>query len=139
MRLAFLAILVAALAACASIPDPGGRDHQVVFELTSDEPKSWNALLNNVENVRAALPGTRVEVVAHGPGLRLLTKAHNAEVAARMAALAAQEIVFAACLNTMKRMQVAPEQLSPFAVPVDSGVAEVVRKQADGWAYVRSG
>ena len=29
--------------------------------------------------------------------------------------------------------------LSPFAATVDSGVAEVVRKQETGWSYVRSG
>ena len=47
-------------------------------------------------------------------------------------------VVFAACENTMKKKNVAKEDLLPFATTVDSGVAEVVRKQEAGWAYLKS-
>lgn len=134
-----LLVILALLA--VSLPGmlQAGDAYRAVFELTSDNPKQWTALLNNVENLRKALPGTAVEVVAHGPGLQLLMREHNAEVAARMEDLAKQGVVFAACQNTMKRMNVSPDQLSPFAQTVDSGVAEIVRKQQAGWAYLRSG
>lgn len=39
----------------------------------------------------------------------------------------------------MKRMRVTKEELLPFAVTVDSGVAEVVRKQEEGWSYIKGG
>ena len=133
--LVILALLAVSLPGMMQASDA----YRAVFELTSDNPKQWTALLNNVENLRKALPGTAVEVVAHGPGLQLLMREHNAEVAARMEDLAKQGVVFAACQNTMKRMNVSPDQLSPFAQTVDSGVAEVVRKQQAGWAYLRSG
>jgi intracellular sulfur oxidation DsrE/DsrF family protein len=134
-----LLVILALLA--VSLPGmlQAGDAYRAVFELTSDNPKQWTAVLNNVENLRKALPGTRVEVVAHGPGLQLLMREHNSEVAARMEDLAKQGVVFAACQNTMKRMNVSPDQLSPFAQTVDSGVAEIVRKQQAGWAYLRSG
>lgn len=134
-----LLVILALLA--VSLPGmlQAGDAYRAVFELTSDNPKQWTAVLNNVENLRKALPGTSVEVVAHGPGLQLLMREHNAEVAARMEDLAKQGVVFAACQNTMKRMNVSLDQLSPFAQTVDSGVAEIVRKQQAGWAYLRSG
>jgi intracellular sulfur oxidation DsrE/DsrF family protein len=134
-----LLVILALLA--VSLPGmlQAGDAYRAVFELTSDNPKQWTAVLNNVENLRKALPGTSVEVVAHGPGLQLLMREHNSEVAARMEDLAKQGVVFAACQNTMKRMNVSPDQLSPFAQTVDSGVAEIVRKQQAGWAYLRSG
>jgi intracellular sulfur oxidation DsrE/DsrF family protein len=48
-------------------------------------------------------------------------------------------VVFAACENTMKKQNVTKEQLMPFVITVDSGVAEVVRKQEAGWAYIKGG
>ena len=56
---------------------------------------------------------------------------------ARMEDLARAGVVFAACENTMKKKNVTKEDLLPFAKTVDSGVAEVVRKQEGGWAYLR--
>ncbi|MGH7937542.1 MAG: hypothetical protein ACRD5Z_25205 [Bryobacteraceae bacterium] len=39
----------------------------------------------------------------------------------------------------MKRKGIGKDQLLPIATTVDSGVAEVVRKQEAGWSYIKSG
>jgi intracellular sulfur oxidation DsrE/DsrF family protein len=84
---------------------------------------------NNVENLRKALGAdTKVEVVVHGSGLGLLLATNTAQ-SGRMKQLAGDGLVFAACRNTMQRQNVSADQLLPFATTVDSGVAEVVRKQ----------
>ena len=36
----------------------------------------------------------------------------------------------------MKNRNVKTEDLFPFASQVDSGIAEMVRKQEQGWAYI---
>jgi intracellular sulfur oxidation DsrE/DsrF family protein len=36
----------------------------------------------------------------------------------------------------MKAMKVKSEELFPFAIEVDSGIAEITRKQEAGWAYI---
>ena len=101
-------------------------------------PEQWEALLNIVENVRKALgANTQVEVVAHGKGLGILLK--ESIVKDRLEKIAGAGVVFAACENTMKKKGVTKDQLLPAATTVDSGVAEVVRKQTAGWAYVKSG
>ncbi|PTY04280.1 hypothetical protein DB347_20515 [Opitutaceae bacterium EW11] len=118
---------------------PAARAYRVVVELTSADPAVWSGVLNNIENLRRALgPETQVEVVAHGAGLGFL-QATNTGQADRMKQLAHDGVVFAACRNTMKRQNVSAEQLQPFATTVDSGVAEVVRRQTEGWAYLRTG
>lgn len=115
------------------------QKHRVVFEVTTDDKEQWTALLNNVENLQKAFgPGkVEAEVVAHGKALGLLTK--ESAVKERLEKIAATGVVFAACENTMKRKNVTREQLLPAATTTDSGVAEVVRKQAEGWAYIKSG
>lgn len=114
--------------------------HRVVFEITTDDPEQWAAVLNNAENVRKALgpDKTDVEVIAHGSGLSMLVAANAGDQRARMEALSRDGVVFAACENTMKKKNVTKEALVPFAKTVDSGVAEVVRKQEAGWAYLKS-
>lgn len=44
-----------------------------------------------------------------------------------------------ACENTTERKGVARDALFSFATTVDAGVAEVVRKQEEGWSYAKSG
>ena len=111
----------------------------MIFELTSDDAEAWKGVLNNVENVQKALGPTSIEVVAHGKGLALLTASRTPPSCDRLKQSADGGVVFAACENTMKRQNLQKEDLVPFATTVDSGVAEVVRKQEAGWSYLRSG
>lgn len=116
------------------------KAHRVVFEVTSEGTEQWQAILNNVENLQKAFgkESTEVEVVAHGKGLGLLKKT-NTELKDRIASLSSPTARFVACENTMRRMQVKKEDLMSEAGTVDSGVAEVVRKQEAGWSYIKSG
>jgi uncharacterized protein len=136
--------LVSALGVALLTPRVGAEPrktatHRVIFELTSDEAQVWETVLDNVENVQKALGPTSVEVVAHGKGLALLTTSRNTGVRGRLKQHADGGVVFAACENTMKRQNLKKEDLAAFAKTVDSGVAEVVRKQEAGWSYLRSG
>lgn len=97
------------------------------------------AVLNNIENSLEAL-GTNSEMmlIGHGPGLGLLLKT-NTTSARRIESLIGKKVVFAACENTLKRKSILRQDLLPGVITVDSGVAEVVRKQEAGWAYIKSG
>ena len=67
------------------------------------------------------------------------TTTDSAELKARLERLHADGVVFAGCENTLARMKIDRKELVSFATTVPSGVAEVIRKQADGWAYIKSG
>ena len=114
--------------------------HRAVIEVTAEGSPQWESVLNNVENLQKAFAPnpTEIEVVAHGKGLAMLQKS-NAVHSERMARVAASGVKFAACENTMRRMKVQKSDLFDFVVTVDSGVAEVVRKQEAGWAYLKGG
>lgn len=116
--------------------------HKIVFELTSDGSDQWEAVLNNVDNVRKALgpDSTQVEVVMHAKGIGLaLSETDAADLQRRVSELARAGVVFAACANTLEKRNLSREALLPQAVVVDSGVAEIVRKQEQGWAYIKGG
>ena len=140
---ALFALPLAGITAEAVI-ESTNRMHKVVFEVSIEGADKWESALRNVENVRKSLGAktTRIEVVTHGKGVGMLlatTAAANPELKAKVEKLHGNGVVFAVCENTMKRMQLTKEQLVPLATTVDSGVSEVIRKQEQGYAYIKSG
>lgn len=114
--------------------------HRVVIEVTADAAPQWESVLNNVENLQKAFAPapTKIEVVTHGKGLAMLEKANVAQ-SGRITKIASGGVKFAACENTMRHMKLQKSDLFDFVVTVDSGVAEVVRKQEAGWSYLKGG
>jgi intracellular sulfur oxidation DsrE/DsrF family protein len=114
--------------------------HRVVFELNAPAPSGWGQIFNNVNNILTVFgaEGVQVEVVFFGQGLSMLLKT-NGEYADRLKAAADKGVVLAACQNSMRARGVKTEDLFSFAAQVDSGVAELVRKQEAGWSYIKGG
>lgn len=135
-----LIALALAFAITAFPQTPKAAKHKVVFELNAPSPSGWDQLFHNVENVQKvfAADGTQVEIVFFGKGLTMLLKT-NAAYAERLKAAADSGVVIAACQNTMRAMKVTGDDLFPFATQVDSGVAELVRKQEAGFVYIKGG
>ncbi len=133
---AIVLMLMVVLAAVSQTPK--GPKHHVVFQLTEPEGSAWNVLPLHVANMRNAFAqdgGSQVEVVFFGAGLNMLLK-KNTAYEERLKQLADSGVTLSACQNAMRVMNVKTEDLFPFATQVDSGVAEIVRKQEAGWAYI---
>ncbi|MGZ5200433.1 MAG: DsrE family protein [Telluria sp.] len=133
------ALAVAAAALCtgsAQAAAPGGA-YKAVFQVSDPEPQKWNLTLNNAKNALAELGSdTQIEVVAFGPGIGMLKA--GSEVAARVAEAASAGVRLVACQNTMRAMHLEPKDMNPAIGYVPSGAAELIRKQTEGWAYLRS-
>ena len=110
--------------------------YRVVFQVSEADLGLHEQVLRNVANTMADLgEGTRVAIVAHGPGLQLVLGATGQSDA--LAELVSAGVELLACGNTMRRLDVTDDQLLPGVAVVSAGVAEIVRRQQDGWAYVR--
>ena len=130
--------LVLALVVAAVSQTPAGPKHHVVFQLIEAEGPAWGTLIIHVNNMREAFAkdgGSEVEVVFFGAGLNMLRKTNTA-YEERLKKLADSGVTLSACQNAMRLMNIKTEDLFPFASQVDSGVAELARKQEAGWAYI---
>lgn len=83
----------------------------------------------------------RIEIVVNGEGLNLL-RADVSPFADRIQAMHRRydNLTFMACSNTidrLKREQGIVARLLPQAVVTDSGVAQIMRRQQQGWAYLQ--
>lgn len=108
----------------------------VVVHLDEAEPDKHASVLRNIGNLLDALDdGTHIELVVHGPGLTAaLTDAPHA---ARLRELLSRGVSVAACANTMREKKISVDGLIDGVHVVPSGVAELVRRQREGWAYIR--
>ncbi len=106
--------------------------------MNSPSGDSWNQLFANIENIHKvfAADGIQIEVVFYGKGLPMLLKTNSA-YEERMKRASSTGVVLAACQNSMRIQKVTTEDLIPFAAQVDSGVAELIRKQEAGWSIVK--
>lgn len=135
---------VAALAAAVTRLDTAAASpqkkagFQVIFQVSDADPKKWNLTLNNVKNVQDEFgeKNIMVEVVAFGPGIGMLKA--DAEIANRITEAMQAGVVVVACENTMRGQHLVKDDMVAHVGFVPAGVAELVKRQAEGYAYIRS-
>jgi len=112
--------------------------YKVVFQVSDADPGKWQMTLNNVRNAQAELgqDKVQVEIVAYGPGIAMLKA--DSEVAARLVEAAQAGTAVLACENSMRGFKLARTQMAGPVAYVPSGVAHLIRRQAEGYAYIRS-
>ena len=139
-RRTFVAAGAAALVAIAlpAAAQPQPTKNRALFQITDKDPARWNLILNNMANLRDGVggEGAEIELVAYGPGL-LMLKA-DSPVKERLAEALKSGVKINACQQTMRGMKFVPGDMVPDIGYVPSGVVEVMRKQQQGWAYIRS-
>ena len=114
------------------------KTHKIVFQMVSKDTSDHNALMRQLSNIQKLAPGTKLEVVCHGPGLSILVK-EKSLVQDKIASLAAQKVDFVACEFTMTQKKITREQLVENCRTVPGGILEIVDKQDKGWSYIKSG
>ena len=114
--------------------------HRIVFRVSVGGQEQWQGVLANVENLQKEFGprNTQVEVVCFGKGVDMLLNT-DAPLAERIAKDHAAGVTFAACQNTLRARKPSPADLLPSASTVPSGIAEIVRRQEAGWAYIKGG
>lgn len=113
------------------------KRHKLVLQVSDADPAKWNLALNNAKNVQDDLGATQVdvEIVAYGPGIGML-KLESASGARVTEALKAG-VHIVACENTMRNQKLTKDDMLPAISYVPAGVTEIMRRQGEGWAYIR--
>lgn len=111
--------------------------YKVVLQVSDADPAKWNLALNNARNIQQDLGAKNVdiEIVAYGPGLPMLKA--DSKVAPGLAEALDNDVRLTACENTMRNTKVKREDMYGGISYVDAGVVHIMRRQREGWAYVR--
>ena len=110
----------------------------VVLHLQSADSLVHKALVSQISNLKKSLPDATIELVCHGPGLEFLLKEKSRYVN-RLNKLQLKDVTLVGCEFTMSQRNYKKEDLVSFAETVPLGIAEIVKKQAAGWLYVKMG
>jgi uncharacterized protein len=111
--------------------------YKIVLQVSDADPAKWNLALNNARNVQEDLGkgNVDVEIVAYGPGLSMLRS--DSKVADRLAQALDNNIGLMACENTMRNTKVTKSDMYGGVRYVDAGVVHIMKRQREGWAYIR--
>jgi len=124
---------------------PDNAQTKVLIHLARDDVEQLRQALDDIEGLlkhyRETRQNARLEVVVNGGGLELV-RTDTSAFAGRIQRLQREydNLTFAACQNTIDRL--AREQgiivrLLPGVITIDSGMAEIMRRQNQGWTYLQ--
>ena len=138
---ALLAVLVTPFIGSQAIAaNKSFADAKIVLQISDPNPFKQTLVLNVASNIikHYGQDSVKVEIVAFGPGLRLLF-AENANKG-RIAALAGSGVTFSACENTTRNMGKIlghPPVLNSKAVSVSAGVVRIIDLVKKGYTLVK--
>ena len=108
-----------------------------------DDPEKWELALTNAGNIikYGEQTGTdfRIEIVANGAAVENLRE-DRARADGRYDAirdLALDTVKFAACRNALAAAGIREGSLIPFIEVVPSGAVDLIRRQKEGYAYLK--
>ncbi len=129
--------LIAAAPALAQQKKSAAGKQRVIFQVSDNDPGKWTLALNNAKNVQVDLgkDNVQVEIVAYGPGLSMLKS--ESPVAGRLAAALDDSVGLIACENTMHNTKVTRDEMYDGIAYVQAGVTHIMKRQQEGWAYIR--
>jgi len=138
--IAAVGLLLGGFSAPATAADKPFAQEKVVLQISDPNPFKQTLVLNVAHNILKHYGQDRVtvEIVAFGPGLRLLMK--NNSNKGRVASLAGAGVRFSACENTIhaftKKLGHAPV-LNSHAVKVSAGVVRIIDLVKQGYTLVK--
>jgi intracellular sulfur oxidation DsrE/DsrF family protein len=145
MRRLFLSRAALAAAAGATLgasttgalAQAAAKPARVVVQVSDDDSARWNLVLNNVKNLQQDFGAANitVEIVAYGPGIGMLKL--ESPVSSRLLDATNNGVAVNACENTMRGQKLVKADMLANVTYVPAGVVEIVRRQQEGWAYLR--
>ncbi len=113
--------------------------HRVVVQLASADSMVHKSLINQLGNLKEVWGDTvEVEVVVHGPGLDFLMSSRTTQKEG-IRRLSQKGINFVACEFTLKQRKVEKSELMPVSGYTPYGLVEIIRRQEEGWSYIKAG
>lgn len=112
---------------------------KVVFHVDWDEEKRLVMALNNMANLlkEVSVEESEICLVANGVSVKLFRRDPAPAYALQMEELSRKGVRFLVCSNSLKNFDIPLETLLDPCETVKAGIVELVRLQAEGFAYVK--
>ncbi|SHF18532.1 DsrE family protein [Clostridium fallax] len=110
---------------------------KVLLHITDDN--KWQTLLGNVHNMIKSGENFKIEVLANGVSAVTLQKAVSdfKNLSEPFQNLSKKDVTFCVCNQSLKRFNIKEDSLLPFVKIVPFGIVEVVKRENEGYCYVK--
>lgn len=115
------------------------KTYKIVFQMVSKDTADHSALVRQLNNIQKLAPGTKLEVVCHGPGMSFIHKEKSLVLDKLKDLAVVHKVDFVGCEFTMQQKNIKREQLLDECRTVPGGILEIVDRQDNGWRYIKSG
>jgi intracellular sulfur oxidation DsrE/DsrF family protein len=113
--------------------------YKVVIQIASESPDQQKSLFTQLANIQKDLgDSVEIEVVVHGPAIGLVMTEQTTQKE-NIYKYKNGGVTFAVCENTLRLRNITKEQILPQLTFVKSAMVELIKKQHEGWAYVKAG
>jgi intracellular sulfur oxidation DsrE/DsrF family protein len=129
--------LILVLLGLSAIAHGQTKPVRIVFDVTSKDTLTHQAVLRHVNGMSASYPNSSFEVVVYGAAVSMFVKDQSRVSKDIETACAKKNISFIVCEQAMKRHNIDKSQLLPGVVVVPDGILEIVTKQGEGWGYIK--
>lgn len=110
---------------------------KVVFDVTSGDTLTHQAVMRHVTEMAKAYPQSSFEVVVYGSAMPMYVKGKSTVGKAIQKLEGNPNVSFKVCEQTMARYKVDKSQLFTNVSTVPDGILEIVNRQTEGWGYIK--
>lgn len=125
-------LIIAFLCLMVTVP------YHVVIQLSTGDSDVQKATLSQMNNLVAALPDIQIELVVHSKGMNFIFKNSHWQLQLEQW-IKGNRARLLACNNTLASMHLTKADLMPFVEIIPSAVAHLVKRQHEGWSYLKAG
>lgn len=113
------------------------KPYNVAFDLTSSDPEVHAKVIRWINLITEADPKAKIVVVFYGKSLNMITKEKSSVTDDIQKIVASNKAVFRVCEVAMKVHEINKTNLLPGVQTVPDGIYELVKKQAEGYGYIK--
>jgi len=113
------------------------KPYTIVFDLTTSDTATHQRVIRWINGILASHPDAKIEVVFYGKALDMIVK-DKSTVAGDIIKLGTdKKVTFAACEHAMQVFNINKDQLLNGVTTVPDALIELVKKQTEGYGYIK--
>jgi len=112
---------------------------KAVFHVDWENDENILMALNNISNLLKSVPpeNASVCVLANGAAAKLFRREQAFQYASDILSLSEKGVRFLVCSNSLKNFGISREELVESCEVIPAGIVELIRLQAEGYAYIK--
>ncbi len=113
------------------------KPYNVVFDLTTADADVHARVIRWINGIKEAHPDANIVVVLYGKSLSMVTKNKSTVADGLRTILAAKKATLSVCEVAMNVHSIKKDDLLTGVQTVPDGIYELVKKQAEGYGYIK--